>query len=238
MGLISPSLYMLPLGIANAYLMCSNDALVLVDAGVQRSLTRLEHLLKRNGFGWRDLTHVFFTHAHPDHVGDFPEIALRSGAPVWAHRLEAPILRGQPVVLPDPRSIRPVDRALKWLIDHRINEVQAKGSVQGEFLGDEHLSHIIPDLRVVPLPGHSAGHIGFYHKGEGWLIAGDALMNLVGLTFPMAGYTADAQTAWRSILRIATIEPKLLALGHGPVFRKSLQPMAARARLELEKFTS
>ncbi len=236
---IAQSLYRLDLSIANAYLIRGKNAVVLVDAGIQRSLPRIEHSLKQAKLGWRDLTHIFITHAHPDHVGNFPEIARLSGAEVWAHRLELPVLRGEkPVLRPNPKGLRAVDR---WLADSSgvlMRETQATGKVEKVLEADAHLSHILPDLRTVHLPGHAPGQLGFYHKGEGWLVGGDVMMNLAGLTFPLAAFTPDPAEAWRSILRVATIRPKILALGHGPPLfntEEALHRMARRAQAELQR---
>jgi glyoxylase-like metal-dependent hydrolase (beta-lactamase superfamily II) len=236
---IAQSLYQLDLGIANAYLIRSKNAVVLVDAGTGRSLPRIERGLKRAKLGWRDLTHLFITHAHPDHVGNFPEMARLSGAEVWAHPLELPVLRGEkPVLRPDPKGLRAVDRWLADGVGMMMRETQATGKVERELEADSHLSHILPDLRTVHLPGHAPGQLGFYHKGEGWLIGGDVMMNLAGLTFPMAAFTPNPAEAWRSILRLATIQPKILALGHGnPLHNpeEALHRMAQRAQRELER---
>ncbi len=235
---IAQSLYQLDLGIANAYLIRSKNAVVLVDAGIQRSLLKIEQFLRRAKLNWRDLTHIYITHAHPDHVGNFPEIARLSGAEVWAHPLELPVLRGEkPVLRPDPKGLRAVDRWLAGTIGLMMRETQATGKVERVLEADTHLSLILPDLRTVHLPGHAPGQLGFYHKGEGWLIGGDVMMHLAGLTFPMAAFTPDPAEAWRSILRVATIQPKILALGHGnPLhnLEEALRRMAQRAQRELE----
>lgn len=236
---IAPSLYQLDLGIANAYLIRSKNAVVLVDAGSQRSLPKIEGGLKRAKLAWRDLTHLFITHAHPDHVGNFPKITQLSGAEVWAHRLELPVLRGdKPVLRPDPQRLRMIDRWLAGATGLMMPEAQATGKADKALEADAHLSHILPDLRTVHLPGHAPGQLGFYHKGEGWLIGGDVMMNLAGLSFPMAAFTPDPAQAWRSIMRVATIQPKILALGHGsPIFNteEPLRRMARRAQRELQR---
>lgn len=236
---IAQSLYWFDLGIANAYLILGKNAAVLVDAGIQRSLPTIERSLRRAKLTWADLTHIFITHAHPDHVGNFPEIARRSGAEVWAHRLELPVLRGEkPVLRPDPKALRPVDRWLADGVGMLMRETQATGKVERVLEADAHLSHILPDLRTVHLPGHAPGQLGFYHKGEGWLIGGDVMMNLAGLTFPMAAFTPDPTEAWRSILRVATIQPKILALGHGnPLHNpeEALHRIARQAGRKLEQ---
>ncbi|MDX2005743.1 MAG: MBL fold metallo-hydrolase [Meiothermus sp.] len=239
MQTLSPSLYRLDLGVANVYLIRSKSAAVLVDAGVRRSPPQIERGLKRLGLGWTDLTHIFITHAHPDHVGNFAEIARLSGAEVWAHRLELPVLRGErPVAMANPAGLRAVDRLLGSGIRTLMPGTQATGKAERALEADAHLSHILPGLRTVHLPGHSPGQLGFYHQAEGWLVGGDVMMNLFGLTFPMAAFTPDVPAAWRSILTVARIQPKILALGHGAPHRnpdEALRHMAARAKKALER---
>jgi hypothetical protein len=41
------------------------------------------------------LTHVILTHWHPDHAGSAAEISAWPNVKVWAHRTDAPIIRGE-----------------------------------------------------------------------------------------------------------------------------------------------
>jgi glyoxylase-like metal-dependent hydrolase (beta-lactamase superfamily II) len=59
-------------------------------------------------------------------------------------------------------------------------------------------------LTVVHLPGHTPGHLGFFHKDDRAFICGDAVMNMRGrLSRPLVLTTQDMKLAERSIRRMA-----------------------------------
>ena len=112
-----------------------------------------------------------------------------------ARPLALPALRG-PMTGPG----HPVDRKLKE--------------------GDE-----VGGFKVLDVPGHSAGHVAFWREEDRVLIAGDVLnaadplTALPGLREPKWFFTPDPARNRESIRKLGLLEPKVVALGHGPVYR-------------------
>lgn len=190
----------------NAYLIGS----VLVDAGVRISGNKI---LKE--IGGRKLTVHALTHAHPDHQGASAFLCQKLGIPFWVGAADQaaaesgdiastfsnsnhPIVRIEQKYMAGPGH--PVDRALKE-------------------------SDWVEDFQVIETPGHSAGHLSFWRERDGVLIAGDVLRNLNFLTtFPELGeppamFTPNIPQNRASIQKVATLQPKIVCFGHGPVLR-------------------
>ena len=76
-------------------------------------------------------------------------------------------------------------------------------------------------------PGHTPGHVSLYREADGVLLAADAFatMNLDSWTAyltcerelnrPSPPFTFDWCIAHRSIEKLAGLEPKVVAAGHG-----------------------
>lgn len=211
---IGAGIYHLNLGLANVYLIEGRGGLALVDAGGQGALKVLQRQLRGTRFRLSDISHILITHGHFDHVGGLAEIQAESCAAVWAHHLDAPIIRGNaPVVRPEPRSLRRFDR---W-VGRIIQGPQPPAPVHHELKAGEVVKDVRPGLEVVHLPGHSAGQVGFWLPEARLLLGGDVLTHFVPwrLTLPLAAYTADMTKAKRSVLTVAELQVDTLALGHG-----------------------
>lgn len=72
------------------------------------------------------------------------------------------------------------------------------------------------DLRIVPTPGHTAGHIAVHDPIGGILVAGDAL-NVSGGVVSGANprFTADTQAAAASVATLGRLSFEVLLVGHG-----------------------
>ena len=68
----------------NCSLVCAGDTLLLIDAGI--SCRRIEQSLRALGWTLGDLTAVFITHEHADHVGGLATLSKKSAAPVYVTR--------------------------------------------------------------------------------------------------------------------------------------------------------
>lgn len=213
MRAIADGVYWLTLGIGNAYVLQGSQGLLLIDSGAPGSLAKLGQSLNSKGWAIDHIRHILITHAHYDHVGDLARIQKASGAQVHTHTLEAPILSGQkPPQLPPDWALRPVDR---WIRRFSSNHQEA-APVHSTFESSQTLENLLPGLASVHLPGHSAGHSGFLWRGV--LFGGDVMMGVLPwprLTLPLPAFTLDMAQAKRSLLTVQTLQPSILALGHG-----------------------
>ena len=98
----------------------------------------------------------------------------------------------------------------------RLRELSADGGLPGP-----------PGWRWLHTPGHTPGHVSLYRGTDGVLLAADAFatMNLDSwsayltrereLSRPSPPFTFDWGAAHRSIEKLAELEPRVVAAGHG-----------------------
>ena len=123
---------------------------VVIDPGDAATEPRLE--LARAG---ARCTAILVTHTHWDHIGGVAELAEGTGAPVHVSALER-------VVLEDPDSF------------YGAHGVSIRPHAPEVLLeGDETLELAGITFQVIPVPGHSPGHLAFY--ADGCLFSGDVL---------------------------------------------------------------
>ena len=205
---LAPGLWQLsgfpPQGI-NVYLMGD----VLVDAATRRAGRRI--LTQLRG---REVTAHALTHAHPDHQGASHEVCTALGIPFWVGERDADAAEDPRLIKerqPHTRLNSVIDRF--WTgpghpVDRRLRE------------GDT-----VAGFSVLDVPGHSAGHVGYWRESDRVLVLGDVLnnMNIVtgrrGLYEPKWFFTPDPERNRESIRRVAALGPDLVCFGHGPPLR-------------------
>ncbi len=202
----------------NVFLVRTPELTLLVDAGVgcERTLAAdvfrvagtLPAQLVRHGVAPDDVNQVVFTHLHEDHIGwaDDPD----SGEPTFA-------------------SATYHVHAREWVTNHTGQTpdwvVQALDPVERRGrLGLPELGRLTDVIEMVPLPGHTPGHVGLVITGPDARVAlvGDAFNHPHQVTEPelpsIADSDRDRATATRhEILRRATSgEWTLLGSAHFP----------------------
>jgi len=226
-----------PVGPVNAYLLVG-EPLTLVDTGPKSPevQTALAAGVAAAGFRLEDVRRILLTHGHTDHCGNAVWTAQQSGAVVYLHADDRAKAAGR-----------------RWVVDHLKTFFKQAGMPDGFFqafadqmrllrqfldplthtsplkdgeslpLGDEH-------LRVLHTPGHSAGHVSFYHE-EGALIAGDLLLEAVSPN-PLVEFAPDGKRIptlplyLQSLRRILLLNCETAYPGHGDPFANP----TARAR--------
>ena len=124
--------------------------------------------LRRLGFSARDVRHIVLTHLDLDHAGglsDFPDAEV--------HVLER---ERASAFGPLPRRHRARYRAAQFAHQPRWRDYAAVGERWFGFQAVRALPGVGPEILLVPLHGHTLGHVGVAVRGDQrWLLhAGDA----------------------------------------------------------------
>ena len=89
--------HVVPMGMANAFLIEGQDGLTLIDAGFPGKEAALFDAIRGLGRRPEELKHLVFTHGHPDHIGSAAAIVRETGARTYMHPLDIPMAeRGGP----------------------------------------------------------------------------------------------------------------------------------------------
>ncbi len=170
---VGPDQYQAP---CNLTLYRDGTNTVLFDAGsgadFMASAGRLTEALDAIGLDPSEVTHVVFTHAHPDHIwgvlDDF-------GDPLFS---EATHLIGQAEFdyWTDPGTVDSIGEARAAFAVGAQRRIEAISDRLETFADD---SEILPGIAAFATPGHTPGHMSFELRKSGIsaLVVGDAIVN-------------------------------------------------------------
>lgn len=210
--LTTPTLrvYALPLGVSNAYLLETDQDVVLVDAGLplceEIILARLARL------GRHDLRLIIITHAHVDHYGSAAALRRVTGAAIAVHRADAADMAAGRTRLGTIRAWGWTQYALPLLEPLLRVEPTAP-----DLLLDE---GTLPcalgvDARIVHLPGHTPGSCALIIEGQ-YAFIGD-LISTNRTVHVQSSYAQDWRQVAASVEKLRSYAPVQLFPGHGPV---------------------
>ncbi|MBJ2123166.1 MBL fold metallo-hydrolase [Flavobacterium sp. IB48] len=204
---IAQDVYQIPLFPRNA-INCYVIEDVLIDAGIRTSANTILKTLKN-----KTVTKHALTHAHADHQGSSKVICETLNIPLLCSEPEKEFAENGNVITEYSNPNHFISKFQKnfWAgKGHPVSQILKEGDQIGGFT-------------VIETPGHSSGHISFFREKDRVLIVGDVMTNMnllttkVGLHEPPHLFTADKETNRKSILKLASLKPKILCFGHGPV---------------------
>src|SRR3972149_3412845 len=212
---IFPFIYGLRILYVNAFLLAEDEGITLIDSGLANRKETFLRALSEIRRSPEELKHVVLTHHHTDHAGNLAALVEASGAEVWTHPLEAPIVRGEvPLPWSNPKSI--VLKML-WPLVGRLSVYNrlAPAQVDHEVADGQELP-VAGGMKAVHTPGHTAGHMCYLvERHGGVLFVGDAATNILGLRPPLVMSTLDMAQAQDSIRKLAELEFDAACFGHG-----------------------
>jgi glyoxylase-like metal-dependent hydrolase (beta-lactamase superfamily II) len=217
-----------------------DNSWVLVDAGLNSSAPKIKKMAEH--LFWPELrpAGIVLTHAHFDHVGSLMTLANEWEVPVYAHFMERPYLTGQSAYPPpDPTVGGGMLSAMSWMypkgpinIGRHLSILPADGTIP-----------CLPEWRYIHTPGHAPGHISLFRDRDRILLAGDAIvttkqesvisvmMQSKKLCGPPKYFTYNWVSAEESVMKLAALNPEVVATGHGQPMkgeemRKALHSLA------------
>jgi glyoxylase-like metal-dependent hydrolase (beta-lactamase superfamily II) len=204
----------IPMGYVNAFVVRAEGGLTLVDSGLSGKLGAVRSALTSAGGA---LTDVAITHHHMDHTGTLAALVKESGAAVWAHPVDAPVIRGE-VPAPRPPGRTAIDRMLIPVV-MRFGPKAPPARVDHEVSHGEELP-IAGGLRAYHTPGHTMGHLSYLLEAKRVLFVGDAAANNLGRLGPPFGlFTEDHAEIVPSIAVLAGLVFDVACFGHGRVLK-------------------
>ncbi|HET9181386.1 MAG TPA: MBL fold metallo-hydrolase [Candidatus Angelobacter sp.] len=223
---IAQDVVCIPTGISNAYLLGTEEGFVLVDSGTAGNEKKILRAVRTELGKNATPCAIVLTHGHFDHSGSALELARRWGVRIYVHRRELPFVDGRECYPPaDPTVGGFLAQMMRFAPNHKIDLSPHVTTLR--------LTELpwIAGWRILETPGHSPGHISLFRPADGTLIAGDAFATVdldsasavvskrPQVSRPPAAFTPDWQNAERSVRRLAELDARVLAAGHGvPMF--------------------
>jgi glyoxylase-like metal-dependent hydrolase (beta-lactamase superfamily II) len=213
---------------------------ILIDTGIHSSPEKdILSALKSHGLTLSDIDLILNTHDHPDHTGGNAAVKTASGAQIYIHKEEIPFLNDHEHAFEVYTA--PVIRAMGGNLQAaKQASLEMAGPIvpSDQALADGDVIDGGPGikLRVVHLPGHTLGSVGFFWEEEGILFSGDSVGGLhdagaggkLPIVFDLSAYKESLQRLQKMDIRFLLCAHRYKAL--------RLPPAPVRQGQEVSQF--
>jgi glyoxylase-like metal-dependent hydrolase (beta-lactamase superfamily II) len=219
-------------GAVNCFLFSHDGQVDLLDCGIQtdESVATVLSAIEEAGGRGAKLRRLVITHIHPDHFGAAGALKEQTGAELYMHRLEVPMvnpryLELEQLVAEVGRHLRlngvPEEAALELQNASRaMREYVRPGEPDVQLDGAETIELGGRRLRVEWTPGHSPGHVCLFELDDRLLFAGDQLLPDISTNIALHPQSTPNPLGefLESLDRLLALEPRLIMPAHGRPF--------------------
>ncbi len=203
----------------------NSDQLTLFDAGNGLSLNGLIEGMNKLGLNYKDITNIFLTHEHVDHVlGLYPLMKLLNEVPpkLYGYGETAKILQAgdESKIFPGNLGIKPSMFGIE-IIPLDIIDLKETKNIQ---IGTDF------NFDIYYTPGHSLGSISYYDLDKKILIPGDLVFT--GGSFGRYDFPGGSlKVLTQSIKFVNDLDVRLLLPGHMGISYKGNEDIALSYRM-------
>jgi glyoxylase-like metal-dependent hydrolase (beta-lactamase superfamily II) len=200
----------------------------LVDSGFIGDERRIKQAIRSLGYQPGDLKAILLTHGHLDHTMNAAALQTWSGAKLYAPVGDELHVEGRYPYCGPARVCGWLETAGRTVLRYRPPRVDV-------WVRDGDELPVWDGLRVMALPGHTAGHVGFYASAKRVLFVGDAFAASWRIVMPPAILNTDTQAVRQSFLKVAAAEDDTVLIpAHYFVFNEQF---GARVRAKARRIS-
>lgn len=193
----------------NFHVLRDKNGLYLIDAGFIGGWTYFQGALRKRGWEKEPIVGILVTHGHLDHILNVGKFVEKTGAWVAAPRLDLPYYSGHPRDRGLPRVtgvLEAIGRPLLGFSSFTPDRLLDDG---------DHLD-LWHGLRALHLPGHTAGHTGFYCEKLGLLFSADLFASYqTAAHLPPAIFNSEPSEIPASVAKALELELSGVLPNHG-----------------------
>lgn len=172
----------------------------LIDTGLPGKDVAILAYLKQHKIEPTSVKKILITHLHKDHTGNLRRLAEATKARTFAHWIEAAYIANRPKY--DGPGMPPDDSVT---VDETLKDGDPVDAAGG--------------MVALHTPGHTPGHLAYYHPERKLLFSGDLFFGHDGqLVLTTPDYTHHMQTAQISARRMSQLAVESILSYHGGPF--------------------
>jgi len=212
-----------------------DSSITLIDTGLPGQVALIRKALEDLGGSLEQVRRIILTHQDIDHIGSLPELVRLTGAEVWAHAAEVPVIEGQrlPVKM-SPERLKAMPEETRQQMEKFLGSL---GSLQvSRSLSDGEVLPLAGGTVVIFTPGHTPGHLSFFLADPKLLVSGDELRVVEGqLVGPAPQATPDMPLAIKSLQKLVGLDIERVLCYHGGLFSHHPKERIAELASQIEQ---